>query len=155
MVARRCPAKKLPQKFHKIHRKIPLLESLSNTIKVLRTIRLATLLKRNPHTRVSEPAVRRCSTKQMLLKNFKNLLENTCVGVPFLIKFRSSRSLCSQIFFKIDALENFANFTGRLLCRSLFLIKSLALRIVSGFQPATLLKRNSNEVVFLWILRDF
>ena len=34
--------------------------------------------------------------------------------------WRSSRS---QMFFKIDVLKNFANFTGKHLCWSLFLIK--------------------------------
>ena len=37
-----------------------------------------------------------------------------------LLNHRSSRS---QMFFKIDALKNFANFTGKQLCWSLFLIK--------------------------------
>ena len=60
--------------------------------------------------------------------------------------FRSSRS---QIFFNIDALKNFASFTGKHLCWSLFLIKLHALR------PATLLKRDSNTAVFLWNWRSF
>ena len=33
------------------------------------------------------------------------------------------RSSCSQIFFKISVLKNFANFTGEHVCWSLFLIK--------------------------------
>ena len=60
-VAKRCFKKKLSLKLHKICRKIPVLESLSNTVKGLQAIRLATLLKRNPHISVLEPAVRRCS----------------------------------------------------------------------------------------------
>ena len=35
-----------------------MLESLSNSVKGLQAVRLATLLKREPHTGVSEPAVR-------------------------------------------------------------------------------------------------
>ena len=62
-VARRCSTTKLFLKLHKIRRKMPLLESLSNTIKGLQAIRLATLLKRNPRTSVLEPAVRKCSLK--------------------------------------------------------------------------------------------
>ena len=38
------------------------------------------------------------------------------------IKYRSSRS---QIFFKIGVLKNFAKFTEKDLCQSLFLIKRL------------------------------
>ena len=48
-----------------------------------------------------------------------------------------------QMFFKIEVLKNFANFTGKHLCWSLFLIKFQAL------SPATLLKRDSNTGVFL------
>ena len=59
--ARRCSTKKLFLKLHKICRKIPVLESLSNTVKGLPAIRLATLLKRNPRSSVLEPAVRKCS----------------------------------------------------------------------------------------------
>ena len=61
-------------------------------------------------------------------------------------KNRSSRS---QIFYKKRVLTNFAKFTGKHLCWSLFLITLPALR------PATLLKRNSNTVVFLWIWEIF
>ena len=51
-----CSTKKLSHKLHKIHRKIPVLESLSNTIKGLHAVRLATLLKQKPRTAVLEPA---------------------------------------------------------------------------------------------------
>ena len=44
------------------------------------------------------------------------------------------------MFFKIVVLKNFANFTGKHLCRRLFLIKLQALR------TATLLKRDSSEI---------
>ena len=60
--------------------------------------------------------------------------------------FRSSRS---QIFFKIDVLENFPSFTEKHLCWSLFLKTLQALR------PATLLKSDSNTDVFLWNWRSF
>ena len=62
-VARRCSTEKLSLKLHNICRKIPVLESLSNTVKGLQAIRLATLLKRNPRSSVLEPAVRKCSLK--------------------------------------------------------------------------------------------
>ena len=42
------------------------------------------------------------------------------------------RSSCSQMFLKIGVLKQFAIFTGKNLCWSLFLIKLL------GFRPATL-----------------
>ena len=50
---------------------------------------------------------------------------------------RSSRS---QMFFRIGVLKNFAIFTGKHLCRSLFLIK------LQCWRPATLLKRDSTQV---------
>ena len=45
--------------------------------------------------------------------------------------------------------QSFAIFTGKHLWRSLFLIK------LQGWRSATLLKRGSNTVVFLWILKKF
>ena len=89
----------------------------ANTVKGLQTIRLATLLKRHPHTGVSEPAVCRSSTKQVFLNNSQNSQENTYVRVSFQVKFSSRHS---QMFFKIIALKKFANFTGKDLCQSLF-----------------------------------
>ena len=53
------------------------------------------------------------------------------------------------MFFKTGVLRNFPIFTGKHLCWSLFLIKLQAL------QTATLLKRDFNTSVFLWILRNF
>ena len=58
----------------------------------------------------------------------------------------NARGSRSQIFFKIGVLKNFANFTGKHPCRSLFLIKSQARR------PTALLKRDSNTCVSLWNL---
>ena len=55
-------------------------------------------------------------------------------------KYRSSRS---QMFFKIGILKHFANFTGKHLCWSFFLMKLQALR------PANLLKTDSNTDVLL------
>ena len=51
---------------------------------------------------------------------------------------RNYRSSHSQIFFKISDLKNFANFRGKRLCWSLFLIKLLVWTL------ATLLRRDSN-----------
>ena len=48
-----------------------------------------------------------------------------------------------QMFFKIGALKIFSNFTGKHLCWSLFLIK------LQPRRSETLLKRDSNTVVFL------
>ena len=63
VVARKCSAKKLSLKFRRIVREISLLESLSNIVKCLQAVRLATLLKIDPVTGVSESAFRRSSTK--------------------------------------------------------------------------------------------
>ena len=77
VVARRCSTKKLSEKLHKTHRKIPVLVPLSNTVKGFQAIRLATLLKRNPRTGVLEPTVPMCSLKQMFFKNSQNSQEST------------------------------------------------------------------------------
>ena len=58
----------------------------------------------------------------------------------------SARSNCSQMFFKIRVLKNFAIFTGKHLCWSLFF---------QSIRPATSLKRDSNTGVFLCNLRNF
>ena len=50
---------------------------------------------------------------------------------------------------QIGILKNFTTFTGKHMCWSLFLIK------LQGYSPETLLKRNSNTGVFLWILQNF
>ena len=63
--------------------------------------------------------------------------------------FWMHRSSRSQMFFKIVVLKNFAKFTRKHLCWSLFSIKLQALR------PATLLKRDSDTGAFLWILQNF
>ena len=62
------------------------------------------------------------------------------------LKFRSS---CSKISFKIDVFKNFAIFTRKHLCWSLFMIKLRACK------PANLLRRHSNTGVFLRILQNF
>ena len=59
--------------------------------------------------------------------------------------YRKSRS---QTFLKIGVLKKFTNFTGKHLCRSLFLTKLQA-------GSATLLNRGSNTVAFLWNLHNF
>ena len=64
-------------------RKIPELESLSNTFKGLQNVKLATLLKRIPRTGVLEPAVCKCSLKQEFLNNSQNSQENNCVRYLF------------------------------------------------------------------------
>ena len=51
------------------------------------------------------------------------------------------------MFFKIGILKNFAIFTRKHLCWSLYLTKLQTCR------PVTYLKSNSNTVVFLWLLQ--
>ena len=101
MVTRRCYAKSFPKNFANftiIISEIAVLESLSNIVGGIKAVRLATLLKRNPGTGVSESDVSRCSPKKVFLKNSQNSQESTCAGVSFLTKFRSTHS---QMFFKI------------------------------------------------------
>ena len=64
----------------------------------------------------------------------------TAVFSKFCKKSRRSDQRCS---IKKAVLNNFAVFTGKDMCRSLFLIKLWAL------SPATLLKRDSNTGVVL------
>ena len=54
-----------------------------------------------------------------------------------------------ELFCKKGVLRNFANFTGKHLCWSLFLIE------LQTFRPAALLKIDSNTDVFLWNLQNF
>ena len=61
-------------------------------------------------------------------------------------KYRSSRW---QMYFRIGVLKNFAIFTGKHQCWSLFLIN------MQAWTPATLLKRDSNIGFFLWNLQKF
>ena len=67
--------------------------------------------------------------KNTLLKISQNLQRNTCDRVSF---WRCSRP---KVFCKEEVLENFAKFTLRHLCQTLFLNK------VAGLRPATLLKK--------------
>ena len=61
------------------------------------------------------------------------------VAVSFGVRLRSSHLRCS---IKKAVLNNFAIFTGKHLCWSLYLIK------LQDFSPATLLERDSNTSVF-------
>ena len=55
----------------------------------------------------------------------------------------TDRSSRPEVFCKKGVLRNFAKFTGKHLCQSLFFNK------VAGLRPATLLKRDSGTGVFL------
>ena len=67
------------------------------------------------------------------------------INVEAELIFRSNHL---EMFFKKFVLKTFAIFTGKHPCGSPFLIKLQA-------RPATLLKRDSNGSVFLWILQNF
>ena len=41
----------------------------------------------NPHRQETEAVVQRCSVRKMFLEISKNVQENTCASVSFLIKF--------------------------------------------------------------------
>ena len=55
----------------------------------------------------------------------------------------------SQMFFKIGIHKNLIILTGKRLCRNLFLIQLLALRLTA------LLKRETKRGIFLWNLQNF
>ena len=69
VVATSFSAKKLSRKFLKTYRKTPVLESLFNNATGLQAVRLATLLKTDSSTGVSETAVSRYSSQKMFLKS--------------------------------------------------------------------------------------
>ena len=91
------------------------------------------------------------STAEIMIgMTFESVLHRLLLSDSPLDKgFNSFRSRRSDIFSEIDVLKHFAIFAWKHLCWSLFLINFQALR------PATLLKRDSNKAVFLWILRNF
>ena len=55
----------------------------------------------------------------------------------------------APVFYEIAVLKHFSIFTGKHMCWSLFLIK------LKSWRPATLLKEDSNTLVFQWILQNF
>ena len=76
-------------------------------------------------------------------KFFLALLCSTLSSSSLSSRYKSRHRRCS---IQKTVLKKFATFTGKHLCWSHFLIKLLIWR------PATLLKRESNTGVFLWIL---
>ena len=68
---------------------------------------------------------------------------NLYSSLPTNRSFKSYRSSRPEVLCKKDVLGNFAKFTGKHPCQSLFYNK------VAGLNPATLLKRGSGTVVFL------
>ena len=50
---------------------------------------------------------------------------------------------------KYSVLQNFAKITGK------HLRQGISINKVAGWEPATLLNRDSNVDVFLWILRNY
>ena len=59
------------------------------------------------------------------------------------MNYNGYRSSCPEVFCKKGVLKNFAKFSGKHLCQSLFLNK------FAGLKPATLLKKDSGTGVFL------
>ena len=77
-----------------------------------------------------EAGAQRCSVKKVFLEISHNSRENTCVRVSFLIKLQAlSLKQPPEGFCKKDVPRNFAKFTGKHLCQSLFFNK------VAGFKP--------------------
>ena len=74
---------------------------------------------------------------RLMLNDQKILLPNEPQRSPVFVQKYSTEVFCKKGFSK------FANFTGKHLCWSLFLIK------FQVFRPATLLKRDSNTGVFM------
>ena len=129
MVAKRCSAKKFSWKFHKIHREIPTvyLQSLSNTVKDLQAVRLATLLKRNPALVFQE-------------QSFVDHLQSRCSWIIHKIQ-RKTPML--ESLFKKSLRVDIHKFSSNYL-RLVFFYK------VTGLRNTSLLKRDSNTDYFLW-----
>ena len=74
------------------------------------------------------------------------ILQNICERMLLILSwsfYRSNHQRCSM---RKGVLRNFAKFTGKHLCQSLFFCR---------LRPATLLKRDSGTGFFLWILGNF
>ena len=75
-----------------------------------------------------------------------NALKCSCPRYPNVILFTALgafyRGGCSQIYFSKGALKNFAKFTGKHLCQSLFFNN------IVGLRPATLLKKRLLHMCF-------
>ena len=99
----------------------------------------------------------RYSIKKLFLKILQYLQKNTCVEVSFSCKYCEVLSICKRlllehhqdhrarssrpgVFCKKGVLRNFAKFTGKHLCWSLFFNK------VPRLRPATLLKKALAQV---------
>ena len=87
----------------------------------------------------------RTSTTTTNLLHFPHYMNER---ITLLNSFENARNSHRRCSVKKGVLKNFANFTGKCLRLSLFLIKLQALRL------ATLLKRDSNTGVFLWNLQN-
>ena len=89
----------------------------------------------------------RSSTYHLLSKGIRRWETEFWLQIKkHLIKLRSSHQRCSV---KKVVLKNFAVFTGKHLCSSLFLMK------MQAWRPAMSLKWDTNTCVFLWKLRNF
>ena len=166
--------KSFSEKFHKIHRKTPVPESLfeqsweNETLtqvfscefcNILRTLFFtehlwAAAAQIDPDKIVNYFSLKSClrTVYQHYTGKFlvfaSGISRQCCIWLFSCEKITISRSSRSQMLFKIGVLKNFALFTGKHLCWSLSLIKLL------GWRPATLIKRKSNTGVFLWIMRN-
>ena len=92
--------------------------------------------------------------KPSIIGCFRNVTrwveENVCLlRVKSLVWAYYYKRQPPEVFCKKGVLKNFANFTGKHLCWSIFLI------MLQALNPATFLKRESNTEVFLWNLRNF
>ena len=84
-----------------------------------------------------------------LFKNFKNIFTVYIYHTTNSTLFGMFRNIHRRSSVKKIVPKNFAIFTGKHLCWSLFLIN------LQAFRSTALLKRDSNTGVFLWILRNF
>ena len=57
------------------------------------TVSIKQNLKSLENILLPEPVAQRCSVKKVFLKTSQNSQEDTCVGVPFLIKFQAPQAL--------------------------------------------------------------
>ena len=77
------------------------------------------------------------------------VIAHSCIGFFFELLWKHWKKQPLKLFCKKGVLRNFASFTEKRFCWSLFLIE------LQTFRPASLLKRDSNIDAFLWDLQNF
>ena len=79
----------------------------------------------------------------------KNVIKNLKT-IHIFLKSVTIQKQAKEVFYKKDALKNFAKFTGKHLYKSLFFNKGCMPKACDVIE-----KRDSSRDVFLWVLQNF